>query len=154
MSGTTYVKVSDFNAKSKCVVSSKSINFTGTEVTYSKETVVHGCKCGRFLIVNDASYIVIDSGVYYPPSPGVYAQYVEGNDTETAGILTIDVVEKEDVATKQSIGGVIVGDGLDVSDDGLLSATNVIVSSTTGSTKRFRITVDDSGTLSATEVTS
>ena len=29
----------------------------------------------------------------------------------------------------------------------------IINSSTTGSTKRFKITVDDSGTLSATEVT-
>ena len=61
------------------------------------------------------------------PSAGLYAVYVEGHTPNTAGTGQFTLMQM----------------------DGL-----TIKSSTANSTKKFRITVDDSGTISATEVTS
>ena len=60
------------------------------------------------------------------PSAALHALYVEGHTPNTAGTGQFTLMQM----------------------DGL-----TIKSSTANSTKRFRITVDDSGTISATEVT-
>ena len=45
------------------------------------------------------------------------------------------------------------GEKIDTAVGDVLNGNIVIPSSTTGSTKKYKITVDDSGTLTATEVT-
>lgn len=45
------------------------------------------------------------------------------------------------------------GEQIDTAVGDVLNGNIVIPSSTTGSTKKYKITVDDSGTLTATEVT-
>ena len=61
-----------------------------------------------------------------PPSTGLYALHEAGNITMTAGTAKFTLTSKQAV---------------------------VLVSSAPNSTKKFKITVDDNGTLSATEVT-
>lgn len=86
---------------------------------------------GFFIVVAAAGVCSIpvtetDSFSFTAPSAGLYAVYVEGHTTNTAGTGQFTLMQM----------------------DGL-----TIKSSTANSAKRFRITVDDTGTLKATEVT-
>ncbi len=77
-----------------------------------------------------------------PITVSPYTQYVESNATE----MSLFKVEKD---------GPTKGQDFEVLGNGTVKAYSVILPSTTeGSTKKFKITVDDSGTISATEVTS
>ena len=61
------------------------------------------------------------------------------------------VVRETEIATLNGYVGSMIDAAIDEYAD---AAEYIIPSSTTGSTKKFRITVDDSGTLKATELTS
>lgn len=87
---------------------------------------------GLFIVVaspGDCSIPVTETVTksFTAPSAGLYAEYVEGHISSTAGTAQFTLMQM----------------------DGL-----TIKSSTANSSKQFRITVDDTGTLKATEVTS
>ena len=125
-----YYKISDFNPAPENVFS-----FNGTaENGEERSTIRTGSNCveyGRFIVVASAGNCELpitdtDTGSFTAPSAGLYAMYTEGNAAITAGTGQFTLMQM----------------------DGL-----TIKSSTANSTKRFRITVDDTGTLTATEVT-
>ena len=129
--GVNYYKISDFNPAPENVMS-----FNGTAENGDKQSrITIGSNCveyGFFIVVASSgacSLPITDTvtGSFVAPSAGLYAVYVEGHTANTAGTGQFTMMPM----------------------DGL-----TIKSSTEGSTKRFRITVDDSGTISATEVTS
>lgn len=132
-----YYKISDFNPSPDDVIS-----FTGTrESGANLSTITTGNNCveyGFFIVVASAGICSLPitgtvTGSFTVPSAGLYARYKEGNTAMTAGTgkFTMRVT------------------------DGSLSGTGLLLkSSTANSTKQFKITVDDSGTLTATEVTS
>ena len=60
------------------------------------------------------------------------------------------IVRETDVATLNGYVGSMINNAISEHAD---TAEYIIHSSTEGSTKKFKITVDDTGTLSATEVT-
>ena len=125
-----FYKISDFSPAPEDVIS-----FTGTRENgeeYSIITVGNNCvQYGLFIIVLSAGACELpitetSNYSFSAPSAGLYARYEGDNTSMTAGTGQF---------TLMSINGL------------------TIKSSTYGSTKRFRITVDDSGTLTATEVT-
>ena len=128
--GFNYYKISDFNPAPENVISFKGTAENGGES--SKITIGSNCvKYGFFIVVATAgacSLPVTETVTmrFTAPSAGLYAMYTEGNTSITAGTGQFTLMQI----------------------DGL-----TIKSSTTDSTKKFKITVDDSGTLSATEVT-
>lgn len=128
--GFNFYKISDFNPALENVVSFKGTRESGIE--YSKIMIGSNCvQYGLFIVVAAAgvcSLTVADTASYSftAPSAGLYAMYSEGHAGVTAGTAQFTLMQM----------------------DGL-----TIKSSTANSTKRFRITVDDSGTISATEVT-
>lgn len=132
-----YYKISDFNPAPEDVISFKGTNELGKEYFI----INTGNNCvgyGEFFIV------VASAGVcslaisetttisFISPSAGLYAQYEENNSSHTAGT--------GEFTLRASTGSSPI--------TGLL-----LKSSTADSTKKFKITVDDSGTLKATEVT-
>ena len=128
--GLNYYKISDFNPAPENVIS-----FNGTAENGDERSIITiGSNCveyGFFIVVASAgvcSLPITDTVTksFTAPSAGLYAIYVEGHTSSTAG----------------------TGQFTLMSIDGL-----TIKSSTANSTKRFRITVDDTGTLKATEVT-
>ena len=125
-----YYKISDFNPAPENVISFKGTAENGGES--SKITIGSNCvKYGLFIVVASAGgcSIPITETVtvsFTAPSAGLYAIYVEGNTIATAGTGQFTLMQI----------------------DGL-----TIKSSTANSTKKFRITVDDSGAITATEVT-
>lgn len=125
-----YYKVSDFNPAPEDVISFRGTRESGKE--HSEITIGSNCvEYGLFIVVASSGACSIPitetvSGSFVAPSAGLYALYEEGNINITAG----------------------TGQFTMMSIDGL-----TIKSSTYGSTKKFRITVNDSGTLSAVEVT-
>ena len=123
-----YYKISDFNPSPSDVISFKGTKENGVES--SKINAGSNCvEYGFFIVVASAGACslplttTVDS--FTAPSAGLYAKYEENNIYHTAG-------------TGQFT---------------LMSYGLTIKSSTYGSTKKFKITVDDAGTLSATEVT-
>ena len=125
-----YYKISDFNPSPDDVIS-----FIGTvESGYESSIITTGNNCvqyGSFIVVASAgrcSLPVTETATFSftAPSAGLYAMYNEGNTSQTAGTGQFTLMQI----------------------DGL-----TIKSSTANSTKKFRITVDDSGTLTATEIT-
>ena len=129
--GFNYYKISDFNPAKENVIS-----FNGTAENGEESSIIRtGSNCveyGRFIVVASSgvcSLPITDTVTksFTAPSAGLYAMYNEGNTSATAGTGQFTMMQM----------------------DGL-----TIKSSTDGSTKRFRITVDDTGTLKATEVTS
>ena len=124
-----YYKISDFTPAREDVTSFKGTRENGIE--FSNITIGSNCvKYGLFIVVASAGYCSLPitetaTAVFNAPSAGLYAVYEENNAVVTAG----------------------TGQFTLMSIDGL-----TIKSSTYGSTKKFRITVDDSGTISATEV--
>lgn len=125
-----YYKISDFNPAPENVISFNGTAENGDE--QSKITTGNNCvEYGFFIVVASAgrcSLPVTDTVTFSfdATSAGLYAMYFEGNTSITAGTGQFTLMQM----------------------DGL-----TIKSSTANSTKKFRITVDDSGTLTATEVT-
>ena len=131
-----YYKISDFNPAPEDVISFKGTRESGDD--YSEITAGSNCvRYGFFIVVASAgacslpvAETVTDS--FTAPSAGLYAQYEVDNTDQTAGTGEFTLRE----AT------------------GSFSITGLFLkSSTANSTKKFKITVDDSGTISATEVT-
>ena len=133
-----YYKISDFNPAHEDVISFKGTTESGNE--YSEINI--GNKCVSygddiFIIVASAGDCSLSvSGTtttkhFIAPSAGLYAIYEVDNPYQTArtGEFTLRVLTGSSCIT------------------GLL-----LKSSTTYSTKKFKITVDDSGTIRATEV--
>ena len=123
-----YYKISDFNPDPEDVISFRGTDESGSEFSY----INMGNNCveyGYFIIAASAGVCSIPLpetvGSFTAPSAGLYARYEESNPYQTAG----------------------------TGEFTLMSYGLTIKSSTYGSTKKFRITVDDSGTISATEVT-
>lgn len=130
-----YYKISDFNPAPEDVISFKGTAENGDE----NSRIEIGSNCvgyGFFIVVASAGVCSIPitetvTGSFIAPSAGLYAQYGVDNPHQTAGT--------GEFTLRASTGSSYI--------TGLL-----LKSSTTGSTKKFKITVDDSGTISATEV--
>lgn len=128
--GVNYYKISDFNPAPENVISFNGTAENGDEIS----TITIGSNCvryGFFIVVASAgvcSLTLTDTVTrsFTAPSAGLYAMYVEGHTSNTAGTGQFTLMPM----------------------DGL-----TIKSSTANSTKKFRITVDDTGALKATEVT-
>ena len=126
-----YYKISEFAPSKESVIS-----FVGTrENGNNMSDIAHGIGCdgyGMFIVVtsiNNPSLPIVGTEVsmgFSPPSTGLYAMYSVGNTFLTAGTAKFTVKSGHAI---------------------------VLMSSTADSTKKFKITVDDSGTISATEVT-
>ena len=130
-----YYKISDFNPAPEDVIS-----FTGTQESGDNSSeITTGKNCvgyGLFIVVASAGHCSLPitetaTGSFDAPSAGLYAQYKVGNTYQTAGT--------GEFTLRASTGSSYI--------TGLL-----LRSSTTDSTKKFKITVDDSGTLKATEI--
>ena len=132
-----YYKISDFNPAPEDVISFKGTSEAGDN--HSEIIVGNNCVAyGDFIVVasaGDCSLAVDETTTFSftAPSAGLYAIYEESEVNTTAGT--------GEFTLKPSSGNYIYITGL------------FLKSSTLGSTKKFKITVDDSGTLSATEVT-
>ena len=124
-----YYKISDFNPAPEDVISFKGTRENG--VKFSEITIGSNCvEYGLFIVVASAGVCSLPglettTISFTSPSAGLYARYEEGNQVMTAGTGQFTLIQM----------------------DGL-----TIKSSTANSTKKFRITVDDSGTITATEV--
>ena len=136
--GFNYYKISDFSPSPSDVISFKTTNEGGSE--YSVVNI--GTNCVQY----GAAFIVVASaGVcsitvsetktfsFTAPSAGLYAMYEENNTSFTAG--TAEFTLKPSSKNHIYITGLF------------------LKSCTHGSTKKFKITVDDTGALKATEVT-
>ena len=133
-----YYKISDFNPSPSDVISFKGTTESGDEYT----GILTGQNCvsygdDTFIVVasaGDCSLPVTETVTYSftAPSAGLYACYEVDNPGQTAGT--------GEFTLRASTGSLFI--------TGLL-----LKSSTAGSTKKFKITVDDRGTLTATEVT-
>ena len=130
-----YYKISGFNPAPENVTSFKGTRESGDEL--SSITIGKNCvEYGLFIVVASAgscslpiTETVTDS--FTAPSAGLYASYKVGHTYQTAGT--------GEFTLRASTGSSYI--------TGLL-----LKSSTTDSTKKFKITVDDSGTLKATEI--
>ena len=134
-----YYKISDFNPSPSDVISYKGTNESGNESTI----IFAGQNCVGY--GNNDFIVVASAGVcslaisetttkkFTAPSAGLYAIYDEGNPNAIA--------RTAEFTLKPSSENYIYITGL------------FLKSSTPDSTKKFKITVDDSGTISATEVT-
>ena len=135
-----YYKISDFSPDATEVVA-----FYGTRASGSaNSSYERGTNCdkyGLFIVVTAAGSCSLTNGSFESPPTGLYACHEPGNLNMTAG------VGKFILSAKYS--------SVDVNAQPLISNIKYIEikSSTAGSTKKFRITVDDTGALSATEVT-
>ena len=130
-----YYKISDFNPAPEDVISFKGTRESGDNFS----EIITGSNCvkyGFFIVVASAGGCSLpisetDTGSFTAPSAGLYAQYEVDNTDQTAGTGEFTLRE----AT------------------GSFSITGLFLkSSTANSTKKFKITVDDSGTLKATEI--
>ena len=135
--GFNYYKISDFNPAPEDVISFEGTNELGEE--HSEINTGNNCvEYGWFFIVVASAGVCslaiseTITGSFTAPSAGLYAQYAEGHQHMTA--------KTGEFTLRGSTGSLPITDLL-------------LKSSTAGSTKKFRITVDDSGTLTATEVT-
>ena len=128
--GIHYYKISDFNPAAEDVISFKGTSASG----YEQSPITTGNNCvnyGFFIVVASAgacSLPIIGEGddEFTAPSAGLYAMYVERDTSQTAGT--------GEFTMRFPIGILLRSSG-------------------SYSTKKFRITVDDSGTITATEVT-
>lgn len=129
-----YYKISDFNPAPEDVISFKGTTEFGTE--YSEINIGNNCvEYGRrFIIVASAGSCSLPitetvTKSFTAPSAGLYAMYTIDNPYQTAGT--------GEFTLRASTGSLYI--------TGLL-----LKSSTAGSTKKFRITVDDDYNVSAT----
>lgn len=125
-----YYKISDFHPDPADVIS-----FNGTRANGEVYNIIEtGTNCvgyGLFIVVNSpgSCSLPVTSSVtmnFTAPSSGLYAKYNEGNEINTAGTANFEMKNQTGI---------------------------VLYSSTINSGKKFKISVDDSGTLSVTEVT-
>ena len=130
-----YYKISDFTPAPENVVSFKGTRESG--LGFSTITTGNNCvEYGLFIVVSSAGVCSLPvtetiTFSFTAPSAGLYAMYKEDNTGMTAG----------------------TGEFTLRGSTGSLSITGLLLkSSTDGSTKKFKITVDDSGTIAATEV--
>lgn len=126
--GFDYYKISDFNVKEASVISFDATSADGTKRTY--KNVGYNCaEYGPFIIVNSPGVCNFEiSGHtknFEAPSAGLYACYKDGNNIVTAGTGIFNITR--------------------------ISDTEIILSSIPDTTRKFRITVDNTGTLKATE---
>lgn len=136
--GFNFYKISDFNPSPSDVISFKGTTESGKE--YFGVNTGNNCAgygAGTFIVVASAgrcSLSVSETTTFsfISPSAGLYAKYAVGNPDHTAGTGAFTL--------RASTGSSYI--------TGLF-----LKSSTTDSTKKFKITVDDSGKLTATEVT-
>ena len=143
--GYRYYKISDFSPDATEVVAFHGTQAGGSVFSLYKK----GTNCdqyGFFIVVTTAGpcSLPVNDNVtdnFEAPSTGLYARYTAGNPEQTAGVGEFILTLKYS--------------GVDVNLQPIISNIKYIEikSSTTGSSKKFRITVDDTGTLSATEVT-
>lgn len=134
-----YYKISDFNPSPSDVISYKGTNESGNESTgifAGQNCVSYGSN--DFIVVASAGVCSLaisetTTKEFTAPSAGLYAIYDEGNPNAIA--------RTAEFTLKPSSENYIYTTGL------------FLKSSTADSTKKFKITVDDSGTISATEVT-
>ena len=143
--GYRYYKISDFSPDATEVV-----KFYGTQAGGSVFSLYKkGTNCdqyGFFIVVTTAGQcsLPVNDNVtahFEAPSTGLYARYTPGNLDQTAGVgeFILPLKYSSVDANLQPI---------------ILNIKYIeIKSSTTGSSKKFRITVDDTGALSATRVT-
>ena len=131
-----YYKISDFNPSPEDIVQFKGTRESGEE--YSIINTGNNCvEYGFFIVVVSAGVCSIPitetvTNSFTAPSAGLYASYEENNAFMTAGTAEFTLREST----------------------GSFSITGLFLkSSTANSNKKFKITVDDSGTISATEVT-
>lgn len=137
VNGFNYYKISDFNPAPDDVISFKGTKESGGNFS----GIATGSNCvgyGYFIVVASAGGCSIPisettTTSFTAPSAGLYAQYEADNPGFTAGTAEFTL--------KPSSENYIYIKGL------------FLKSSTPDSTKKFKITVDDSGTLKATEVT-
>ena len=132
-----FYKISDFNPAPEDVISFKGTIETGNE--YSEINIGNNCVeyGGIFIIVASAGGCSLHplgtttTKRFIAPSAGLYAMYEIDHPYQTArtGEFT-----------------------LRASTESLYITGLLLKSSTAGSTKKFKITVDDSGAISATEV--
>lgn len=134
---SNYYKISDFKPSPSDVISYKTINEAGNE--HSGVNIGTNCvEYGFFIVVASAGdcSLPIDETTTFSftaPSAGLYAIYDEGDPSKIAG--TAEFTLKPSSENYIYIAGLL------------------LKSSTAVSTKKFKITVDDNGTISATEVT-
>ena len=132
--GVDYYKISDFNPAPEDVISFTGTREDGTE--FSDVDIGNNCvSYGLFIVVasaGDCSLPITETvqGRFSAPSAGLYAMYSVDNSDQTAGT--------GEFTLRASTGSLYI--------TGLL-----LKSSTADSTKKFRITVDDSGVISATD---
>lgn len=129
--GFPYYKISDFNPDPADVVS-----YSGTDPDGNPQNeITVGTNCveyGQFIVVNSPGSCSLEAGSntfsFTAPSSGLYAVYSQNtsNVNFTAGTANFEMKNKTGI---------------------------VLYSSTINSKKKFKISVDDSGTLSVTEVT-
>lgn len=123
-----YYKISDFNVKEASVISFDVTRADGKKSTY--KNVGYNCvEYGYFIIVNSPGvcYFEISGPThsFEAPSAGLYAGYEDGNNAVTAGTGIFNITR--------------------------ISDREIILSSTPDTTRKFRITVDNTGALKATE---
>ena len=126
--GFDYYKISDFNVKEASVISFDVTSADGKKNTY--KNVGYNCvQYGDFIIVNSPGncHFEINGKTinFTAPSAGLYARYKDRNNAVTAGTGIFNISR--------------ISDG------------EIILSSTPDTTKKFRITVDNTGALKATE---
>ena len=92
--------------------------------------------------VNDLQDMFASTGGTFTGTPNIGITYYLSTDNM--------IVRDTEVATLNGYVGSMIDAAIDEYAD---AAEYIISSSTTGSTKKFKITVDDSGTLTATEIT-
>ncbi len=139
LNACNYYKISDFNPSPSDVISFKGTRESGNKLS----GITTGNNCagyGSFIFIivasaGDCSIPITETVTrrFTAPSAGLYAMYKTDNPAQTAGT--------GEFTLKPSSENYIYTTGL------------FLKSSTLDSTKKFKITVDDSGAISATEVT-
>lgn len=142
--GYRYYKISDFSPDATEVVAFHGTRAGGSVFSLYKK----GTNCdqyGFFIVVTTAGScsLPVNDNVtahFTAPSTGLYACYTPGNLEQTAGVGEFILPLKYS--------------SVDANLQPIISNIKYIEikSSTTGSSKKFRITVDDTGALSATEI--
>lgn len=108
-------------------------------------------------VIYGDTYISLISN--YPDSISFFANYLENTEFIYVRInsdnkVYLDLISFDEVFVFKNQGGENSGKFLMVGSDGIVAPSDMIIqSSTEGSDKKFKITVDDNGTISATEVT-
>jgi hypothetical protein len=126
--GPDYYKISDFNVKEASVISFDVTSADGKKSTY--KNVGYNCvQYGAFIIVNSPGtchFEINDHTITFEASSaGLYARYIDRNNAMTAGTIIFNITR--------------------------ISDREIILSSIPDTTRKFRITVDNTGTLKATE---